>query len=106
MEPVKEKQFVMVRAWWKVEGDADCTVNNISDNLSSTEFGFEVRKLHVLYCVHHVNFFTKVKLMEISGKEIKRHILVCYTVLKTTFIVDVLSSYNFNGDIMGYPIDL
>ena len=46
-EPVKAKTFVIFEAWWRVEANADRTVNSIADNFSSMGFGVEFINLHV-----------------------------------------------------------
>ena len=47
MELVKAKKFVMIGSWWKVEEDADHTVNNITETFYYMGFGVEVRKLNI-----------------------------------------------------------
>ena len=68
MEPFEEMKFVMFRAWWSIEADINSTVNKIPDTFSPMGFGFEVRKLHYLSCVHHVKYFTKTNRMEIGDE--------------------------------------
>ena len=47
MELFKAKKFVMIGSWWKVEEDADHTVNNITETFYYMGFGVEVRKLNI-----------------------------------------------------------
>ena len=63
MEPVKEKGFVMVGAWWREEAGTNCAINNTPDAFSYMGFVVDVSKLHVWSCVHHIKLFKKVMLM-------------------------------------------
>ena len=47
MEPVDAKKFVIFRECWRIEVDANITVNKIPDNFDSMGFGFEIRNLKI-----------------------------------------------------------
>ena len=85
MEPVEANKFVMFRTWWSIEADSNSMVNKIPDTFSSMVFGVEVIKFHVLFCVHHVKYFTKINLMESSDEDVYRPGLGCYPVFQDYF---------------------
>ena len=101
IEPVEAKKFVMFRPCRGVEVDSNRSVNNIPETFSSIRFVFETRKLHVWSCVHHVNFFVEMKLVECGDYDVERPGLWSYSVYQYSFSVSWLSSYNFYGGPMG-----
>ena len=48
MENVKANKFVLFVAWWSVEVEANCVVNDIPETFSSVRFRFEIGKVECL----------------------------------------------------------
>ena len=71
MEPADAKKFIMFWTWWRIEEDNNYAVNNIPDTFSAMNFGIDIGKLHVWYCVHHVKCLAEIKLKEIDDQYVK-----------------------------------
>ena len=101
MEYIKEKNFVMVISWWRVEADANLAVNKIPEIFHSMGFGVEVSKLHFWPCIHHVKCFTKVIRMKNGDKDVKTTGLGWYYIFQDSLYFSWLYSYKFDGGLMG-----
>ena len=62
MEPFKAKKLVMFWYWWRIEVGTNSVVNDIPENFSSMEFGVDIRKLRVWFCLHHAKYFAEIEL--------------------------------------------
>ena len=63
MEPVEANKFVIFWSWWRIETDANFSVNNVPENFSSVGFGVNISQLKFLYFVYQVKCFVELILV-------------------------------------------
>ena len=79
---INSKYFVSLITCRIIERGSNCVLYDIPEAFSTMRLGVEVRKLHIIYCVHHYKCFSEIQLIDSSDKDVGRSILVSYSVLQ------------------------